>query len=116
MLGWAALLAWASWTGRLPPMTLPITLLLNLATFITYWRDKRAAQAGRWRIAENTLHLLSLLGGWPGAWLGQQMLRHKSSKASFRWAYWATVALHCLALLAFLLSRQPQLLNNLISG
>ena len=110
MLGWAVLLGWESRAGRLPAMALPIALLLNLMTFFMYWVDKHAAQTGRWRTPENTLHLLGLLGGWPGAWWAQALLRHKSSKASFLAAYWATVALHCLVLAGFFFSPQLQIL------
>ena len=56
------------------------------------------AQTGRWRTRESRLHLLSLAGGWPGAWYAQQWLRHKSSKRAFRRVYGATVVLHCAAL------------------
>lgn len=101
MLVWAALLAWMVWAGRLPLLALPAALMLNLVTFFVYWLDKAAAQQGRWRIAESTLHLFSLLGGWPGAWFAQQILRHKSSKASFRAAYWASVVIHFIALAAW---------------
>lgn len=69
--------------------------MLNLAAFFAYWQDKYAAQQRRWRIKEETLHLWSLAGGWGGAWFAQQILRHKSVKASFRVSYWATVAIHC---------------------
>ena len=102
MLAWVGLIVWGIWAGRLPLMTLPIALLLSLVTFFVYWLDKYAAQQGRWRTAENTLHLFSLLGGWPGAWFAQQLLRHKSSKASFRATYWATVVLHGLLLAGWL--------------
>ena len=108
MLAWAALIVWASWAGRLPVMAAPIALLLNLVTFFVYWVDKHAAQTGQWRTAENTLHLFSLVGGWPGAWCAQQVLRHKSKKASFRSAYWLTVALHCIVLTGILFSRRLQ--------
>ncbi|MDO9114049.1 MAG: cold shock and DUF1294 domain-containing protein [Polaromonas sp.] len=110
---WGALLAWGVWTGRLPLLVLPAALLLNLVTFFVYWLDKYAAQQGRWRTAENTLHLFSLLGGWPGAWFAQQLLRHKSSKASFRASYWASVAVHFIALAAWMgrESLQRMLLN-----
>lgn len=73
---------------------------LSMATFIVYALDKRAAARGEWRVAENTLHALSLAGGWPGALLAQHTLRHKSSKASFRRVYWATVALNLGAFVA----------------
>lgn len=98
LLTWGALLAWGVWAGRLPLLVLPAALLLNLVTFFVYWLDKYAAQQGRWRTAENTLHLLSLLGGWPGAWFAQQLLRHKSSKETFRASYRASVAFHFIVL------------------
>ena len=114
MLAWAVFIAWASWVGRLPAMTLPLALLLSLVTFFVYWLDKHAAQNGQWRTPENTLHLLSLLGGWPGAWCAQQALRHKSSKASFLFTYWASVALHCgLLTMALFNPRLQALLFNL---
>ena len=65
--------------------------------------DKEAAIEGSWRASENQLHGLALLGGWPGAWFAQQILRHKSSKQAFRAVYWATVALNILGLLAWLI-------------
>jgi uncharacterized membrane protein YsdA (DUF1294 family)/cold shock CspA family protein len=73
---------------------------LSMATFIVYALDKRAALRGEWRVAENTLHALSLAGGWPGALLAQHTLRHKSSKPSFRRVYWTTVVLNLGAFVA----------------
>lgn len=69
---------------------------MSLATFITYALDKRAARRGGWRVAENTLHGLALLCGWPGALLAQELLRHKSAKPAFRRLFWLTVALNVL--------------------
>jgi uncharacterized membrane protein YsdA (DUF1294 family) len=40
------------------------------------------------------LHFLSLAGGWSGAALAQQFLRHKSSKREFRNIFWITVAIN----------------------
>jgi uncharacterized membrane protein YsdA (DUF1294 family) len=77
----------------------------SFACCVAYALDKSAAQAGRWRIAENTLLMLGLIGGWPGAIVAQQLLRHKTSKASFRLAFWATVVLN---IAAFLLLVSPQ--------
>jgi uncharacterized membrane protein YsdA (DUF1294 family)/cold shock CspA family protein len=98
MMGWGALLAWGAWTSRLPLWALGAVAVLNLLTFLVYAVDKSAARNGRWRTRESSLHLLSLAGGWPGAWFAQQWLRHKSRKAAFRAVYWATVLLHCAAL------------------
>jgi len=72
---------------------------LSLLTFVVYAVDKSAAQAQGWRTAESTLHLLALAGGWPGALLAQQWLRHKSRKREFRAVFWATVWLNVLGFL-----------------
>lgn len=70
---------------------------LSAATFVFYRDDKRRAQLGEWRIPESTLHLLELLGGWPGAFLGQRWFRHKTAKCSFQFVFWCIVVLHQLA-------------------
>jgi len=72
-------------------------LLLSVVCFLAYAIDKSAAAAGSRRIPEATLHLLALLGGWPGAIVGQQFLRHKSSKAEFRAVFWFTVVFNVVA-------------------
>jgi uncharacterized membrane protein YsdA (DUF1294 family)/cold shock CspA family protein len=74
---------------------------LSIACLLAYALDKSAAVAGRWRASENSLLLLGLVGGWPGALLAQQSLRHKSSKASFRRAFWATVVMNVGAFVLF---------------
>ena len=63
-------------------------------TFLVYALDKSAARRDRWRTRESTLHLLSLIGGWPGALAAQQLLRHKSAKPSFQAMFWLTVAVN----------------------
>lgn len=67
----------------------------SLIAFLAYALDKSAARNRRRRIPERHLHLFSLLGGWPGAWAAQQLLRHKTSKRAFRWVFWATVLVNC---------------------
>lgn len=97
LVGYAALLGYGVWTARIPPIALGVLLLLSLLTFFIYGFDKNAAETGRWRTAENTLHLLSLAGGWPGAWVAQRLFRHKVRKTSFMAGYWATVLAHMAA-------------------
>ncbi|MFP7834920.1 DUF1294 domain-containing protein [Marisediminicola sp. LYQ134] len=75
-------------------------LALSLLAVITYAVDKSAAQNGRWRTPETTLIVIGLLGGWPGAVLAQQILRHKTRKASFQWAFWLSVVVNVGVLLA----------------
>lgn len=98
------LVAAASLTGRLPKEVLVLYLVASVVAFIAYAVDKSAALNNRWRTKENTLHLLALVGGWPGALAAQWLLRHKSSKASFQTAFWMTVFLNCAAL-AWLFTR-----------
>lgn len=75
----------------LPISIVGIYLILSLLTFIAYAIDKSAAKGGRWRTKESTLHLLALMGGWPGALFAQHLLKHKSVKTSFRIVFWFTV-------------------------
>lgn len=69
----------------------------SLLTFILFAIDKHAARRGRPRVAERTLLLWALLGGWPGAWAASHLLRHKTVKASFVWRFRLAAALHLLA-------------------
>jgi uncharacterized membrane protein YsdA (DUF1294 family)/cold shock CspA family protein len=75
-------------------------LLINLVTFYKYWSDKQAAQNNQRRVPENTLHQLSLMGGWIGAIVAQLYLRHKSQKAEFRQMFWMTVIANILIFIA----------------
>ncbi|RXK56769.1 DUF1294 domain-containing protein [Oleiharenicola lentus] len=68
----------------------------SLITFVAYWHDKRSAQAQGWRTPEGILHLLELLGGWPGALIAQRWFRHKTVKVSYQVVFWLIVALHQL--------------------
>ncbi len=101
-LCWLVVIGWALWIERLPLWGAGALVALNLLTLWLYAADKNAARAGAWRVSENQLHLLALLGGWPAAWWAQQNLRHKTSKTPFRVTYWLTVVLHCGALIGWL--------------
>jgi uncharacterized membrane protein YsdA (DUF1294 family)/cold shock CspA family protein len=69
---------------------------MSVVTFIAYAVDKTAAIRNTSRTPEATLHLYALLGGWPGALLAQQLFRHKTTKAEFRAAFWATVVINSI--------------------
>lgn len=86
---------------RVPGVVAAVYLVASLVCFLAYAFDKSAAARGRWRTSEGTLLTLGLVGGWPGAIVAQQVLRHKSSKASFRAAFWGTVVLNVAAFVAF---------------
>jgi uncharacterized membrane protein YsdA (DUF1294 family) len=80
--------------------------VLSAATFVTYGMDKSAAENGRRRTPESTLHMLSLAGGWPGALVAQRVFRHKTRKQPFQLVFWCTVIVNSVAL-AWLLTQIP---------
>ena len=88
----------AVFVGQLPLVILGLYLGASAVSFFLYAHDKSAAQKGRWRTNENTLHIFSLIGGWPGAFVAQKLLRHKSRKESFQILFWTTVVLNCVGL------------------
>ncbi len=85
--------------SRIPNYIIVLYPVMSLITFAVYAKDKSAARKGKWRTPETTLHLLALLGGWPGGVLAQRVLRHKSQKVSFRIVFWITVVVNCAVLI-----------------
>jgi len=75
-------------------LILIVYAVASVITFFAYGLDKRAARRGRWRTPEATLHLLELLGGFPGAMLAQRIFRHKRGKVSYLIVFWLIVAMH----------------------
>jgi uncharacterized membrane protein YsdA (DUF1294 family)/cold shock CspA family protein len=83
------------------PVVLVLYIGLSLVAFLVYALDKSAAIDGRRRTPEKTLHLLGLAGGWPGALLAQQLLRHMCSKGSFVAVFWITVVVNVTVFIAW---------------
>lgn len=88
---------------------LGIVCVMSLVCFMAYGWDKRRAANGGRRVPEKTLHILSLLGGWPGAFLGQRHFRHKTRKLSFLIVFWCVVLLHVAVVgtAAYMFFRSP---------
>jgi uncharacterized membrane protein YsdA (DUF1294 family) len=97
----AALFVWRASERAFPPGMPWLYLALSVLLFVVYAVDKSAAKAGRWRISERNLLFVGLLGGWPGAVIAQQSLRHKTRKRSFQLAFWATVVVNAAVVLLF---------------
>lgn len=91
-------LAGAVWLLDAATVLLAIYAVLSVISFALYALDKNAAQTGRWRTKESTLHLLDLLGGWPGGLVAQQLFRHKIAKPTFQIVFWLTVVLNGMVL------------------
>jgi uncharacterized membrane protein YsdA (DUF1294 family)/cold shock CspA family protein len=84
----------------------------SLLCFAIYAIDKSAALEGRWRVSESALLLLGLAGGWPGAIVAQQLLRHKTKKRSFQAAFAGSIIVN---ILAFVLLTSPAFASLLVS-
>ena len=76
--------------------------LMSAISFSLYGLDKRSSTRGGWRTSEARLHLIELLGGWPGALLAQRVFRHKTRKMSFLVVFYLATAVN-LAVLGWLL-------------
>ena len=72
-------------------------VLMSALAFALFWMDKRRASRGQWRIPERTLHVVEILGGWPGAWTAQRVFRHKWRKTPYMVVFWTIVGAHLLA-------------------
>lgn len=91
-----------------PDWALPVVMAAASAVAcLAYRRDKRSAEAGEWRVPEANLHLLELVGGWPGAFLAQRKFRHKTRKISFQVVFVGIVLLHQLAAMDVILGHAP---------
>lgn len=78
--------------GVLPLALVVAYAVFSCLSFLIYLKDKRAAERNTWRTPESTLHLLDILGGWPGGLIAQQRFRHKVSKTSFQVVFWLSAA------------------------
>ncbi|MBN2864858.1 MAG: DUF1294 domain-containing protein [Thiotrichales bacterium] len=71
---------------------------LSFVTYKIYQFDKQSAMDQSRRVPERALHFLSLMGGWPGALLAQEILRHKSRKHPFKTILWITILVNFVIL------------------
>ncbi|MDG1995511.1 MAG: cold shock and DUF1294 domain-containing protein [Emcibacteraceae bacterium] len=107
-IGFMALIA------ELPMLVFYYYITLSILTFVVYRVDKMSAKYGQQRTPENTLHFLSLIGGWPGALFAQQKFRHKTKKLSFLIFYWVTVIINCAGLLWLLTPQGIEYLHSFL--
>ncbi|MBF9002862.1 DUF1294 domain-containing protein [Vibrio nitrifigilis] len=92
------------------PMIIPLYFgLMSLITLIMYGVDKRASIKGCWRTPEKTLHGWTLLGGWPGALIGQTLFRHKTQKQPFKTWLWLCTLLNIIAVVVLYVYHQSLL-------
>ncbi|MBO9577172.1 MAG: cold shock and DUF1294 domain-containing protein [Microbacteriaceae bacterium] len=106
---------------ELPLWAILLYPLMSAAAFGLYYLDKRAAIDRGWRTRETTLQVASLLGGWPGAVIAQQALRHKNRKRAFQATFWVLVGLNIVLLLVIVWYQGPMqgffsMITRLITG
>lgn len=105
-LGVASLLALlacaAVWLGGTTSWLLVLYLGVGVVSIATYWVDKNAAESGRWRTPEKSLHAIDLAGGIIGGLVAQALLRHKTSKPDYALITFGIALLHAFALCALL--------------
>ena len=77
---------------------LGVYVAMSAVTFLAYAVDKRAAKLGNRRIPEARLHLMELCFGWPGAFFGRRLLRHKTIKRKFTLIFWVNGVVHLVFL------------------
>lgn len=106
---WFAILISLTVAHILPPLILAAFAISSSLTIGAYRLDKASAIQGERRIPEQTLHLLEILGGWPGALLAQAHFRHKTAKTSYQLAFWTIVTANIAAVA--LLGAQQALLR-----
>mgnify|MGYP000140324084 CR=1 FL=1 len=94
IIGFSTFLIYSSIYEQIPFFIIILYLFMSIITYVAYSSDKSYAITQKYRVPENTLHILSLLGGWIGALIAQQRFRHKTKKISFKIVFWITVLLN----------------------
>ena len=72
-------------------------IIINLIGFAVMFIDKYKAKRGKWRIPENTIFMITAIGGGIGTIVGMYKFRHKTKKLKF------TIGLPVLLILDILL-------------
>lgn len=114
--GFLAFLALGAALGRVPMWMAAVYAVASAIAFGAYGFDKAAARRGGQRTPESTLHLIDLVGGWPGALVAQRRYRHKSTKAAFQSTFWLTVAVNVTVLACLLASGEAAGLDAVVFG
>lgn len=74
-------------------------LIINIIGFFMMWSDKRKAKKGKWRIPEQTLFIVTAIGGGIGTIAGMYTFRHKTQKLKFTIGLPALVILEIVAII-----------------
>ena len=59
-------------------------VIINIIGFLAMYIDTQKAKRGSWRIPENTLFIITAIGGGIGTIAGMYLFRHKTKKWTFK--------------------------------
>ncbi|MGD7044188.1 DUF1294 domain-containing protein [Jeotgalibacillus proteolyticus] len=59
--------------------------VMSLVGFYCMGADKKRARKNQYRISENTLWAITILGGAPGTYAGMKKFRHKTKHNAFKY-------------------------------
>lgn len=76
--------------------------VMSVFTFVVYGIDKYKAKLNKVRVPESALHIYSVLGGWPGAMIGQHVFRHKTVKQPFKKNLYVSIVMNVICLISYL--------------
>jgi len=94
---------WFGWPAT-PGLWLGLWMLsASVACFVLFGFDKTRAQRDGERVPEAVLRGMSVLGGWPGGFVGMRVFHHKTQEKGFLSAFWPVYLLQAGALLFLLL-------------
>lgn len=78
-----------------------IIVIINIVTFIIYGIDKYKAKKGKWRIPENSLIGLAIIGGSIGAYIGMRVWHHKTMHLKFKYGIPLIIIIQLIAAYMF---------------
>ena len=75
-------------------------VIINIIALLAMYIDKRKAKYGKWRIPEQSLFILALIGGSIGAIIGMYTFRHKTKKLRFSVGFPAILVLQIILIIS----------------
>lgn len=76
-------------------------LIVNILGYFLMFLDKQKAKKHKWRIPENTLILVAIIGGSIGSIIGMQTFRHKTKHIKFKFGIPIILILQAILLFLF---------------
>lgn len=77
-------------------------IIMNLFGFLIMLIDKKRAEHSKWRIKENTLFIIALIGGSIGTIIGMYTFRHKTQKTKFIIGFPAIIIIQILIVIGII--------------